>query len=227
VEESEIASERIGSGEHRAILLYEASEGGVGVLRRLVAERDVIAQIALAALERCHFDPQALDDKKPECSHACFECLLSYSNQRDYPLLNRHLAKDFLAKLAKSTTQPVKKGRDYEEHYRWLRTLTDTRSDLERKFIDLLYATKRRLPDDAQKLLQDYACIPDFFYDPNTCVFCDGSVHDEPAQKVKDDSIRAGLKDLGYRVVVIRYDRNLEEQVQKYPDIFGEGKEHK
>jgi ATP-dependent helicase YprA (DUF1998 family) len=227
VEESEIASERIGSGERKAILLYEASEGGVGVLRRLISERDIIAQIASAALERCHFDLQTFEDKKLECSHACYECLLSYSNQRDYPLLNRHLVKDFLIKLATSSTQPVKKGRDYEEHYRWLRSLTDSRSDLERQFTDFLYMTKRRLPDDAQKLLQDYACIPDFFYNPNNCVFCDGSVHDEPGQKAKDDVTRAELKDLGYRVVVIRYDQGLEEQIKKYPDIFGEGKEHK
>jgi superfamily II DNA/RNA helicase len=227
VEESEIASERIGSRERKAILLYEASEGGVGVLRRLIAERDIIAQIASAALERCHFDLQTFEDKKPECSHACYECLLSYSNQRDYPLLNRHLVKDFLIRLAKSSTQPVKNGRNYEEHYLWLRSLTDSRSDLERQFIDFLYTTKRRLPDDAQKLLQDYACIPDFFYDPNNCVFCDGSIHDEPAQKAKDNITRADLKNLGYRVVVIRYDQELEEQIKRYPDIFGEGKERK
>jgi superfamily II DNA/RNA helicase len=227
VEESEIGSERIGSGERKAILLYEASEGGVGVLRRLIAERDIIAQIASAALERCHFDLETLDDKKLECSHACYECLLSYSNQRDYSLLNRHLVKDFLIKLAKSSTQPVKKGRDYDEHYRWLRSLTDSRSHLERQFIDFLYTTKRRLPDDAQKLLQDYACIPDFFCDPNNCVFCDGSIHDGPAQKSKDDAIRADLRDLGYRVVIIRYDQDLEEQIKKYPDVFGEGKESK
>jgi hypothetical protein len=227
VEESEIASERIGSGEHRAILLYEASEGGVGVLRRLIEERDSLAQIASAALERCHFNTHTFEDKKPECSHACYECLLSYSNQRDYPLLNRHLVKDFLIKLAKSSTQPVKKGRDYEEHYRWLRSLTDSRSELERKFIDLLYKTSRCLPDDAQKSLKDYACIPDFFYDPNVCVFCDGSVHDEAQQKEKDRITRAELKDLGHRVIVIRYDQSLEEQIKQYSDVFGEGKEYK
>jgi len=225
VEESEIASERIGSGERRSILLWEASEGGVGVLRRLISERDALAQIASAALERCHFDLQTPEDKKPDCSHACYECLLSYSNQRDYPLLNRYLVKDFLVKLTSSSTQPVKGGRDYEEHYRWLRALTDSRSELERKFIDLVYKTKRRLPDDAQKSLKDYACIPDFFYDPNVCIFCDGSVHDEPKQKEKDKTIRAELKDLGYRIVIMRYDQKLEEQLKEYPDVFGEGKE--
>ncbi|MCX7974988.1 MAG: helicase-related protein, partial [Candidatus Aminicenantes bacterium] len=227
VEESEIASERIGSGNHRAILFYEASEGGVGVLGRLITEENIMAQIADAALERCHFDLTTFEDKKPECSHACFECLLSYSNQRDYPLLNRHLVKEFLMRLSKSYIEPIKKGRDYEEHYRWLRSLTDTRSELERKFIDHLYKTKRRLPDEAQKMLQDYYCIPDFFYSPNCCIFCDGSIHDEPEQKEKDNIMRQELRELGYRIVVIRYDQDLEEQIRKYSDIFGEGREWK
>jgi len=224
VEESEIASERIGSKDKRAIMLYEASEGGVGVLRHLISDRDMVAEIAFAALERCHFDPRTLEDKKSDCSHACYECLLSYTNQRDYPLLNRHLVKDFLLRLSQSSTQPIKGGRDYEEHYRWLKSLTDSRSELERKFIDCLYFSGRRLPDDAQKALKDYSCIPDFFYEPNCCIFCDGSVHDLPEQKAKDLVIRTALKDHGYRVVVIRYDQDLEEQVKKSRDIFGEGK---
>jgi hypothetical protein len=60
IEESELASERIGSSSNRAILFWEASEGGVGVLRRLIEERDALSKIALAALERCHFNPETL-----------------------------------------------------------------------------------------------------------------------------------------------------------------------
>jgi superfamily II DNA/RNA helicase len=224
VEESEIASERIGRGSHRALLFWEAAEGGVGVLRRLVEEQDTMAQVIEAALQHCHFDPQALTDSKEDCVRACYECLLSYTNQRDYPLLNRHLIKDILAQLRNCLTQQRKGGRDYEEHYRWLRSLTDSRSDLERRFIDLLYQTKRRLPDEAQKPLAEYYSIPDFFYEPNVCVFCDGSVHDDPQQKDKDDKSRRELRELGYRVVVIRYDKDLEAQIEQSSDIFGEMK---
>ncbi len=222
IEETEMVTERIGSGGQRALLFWEAAEGGIGVLRRLIEEQRAMAQVAQTALERCHFDPQTQEDHKPDCARACYQCLLSYTNQRDYALINRHLVKDMLSQLSHSITHPRQERRDYEEHYRWLRALTDSRSDLERRFIDHLYHTKRRLPEEAQKPLSDYLSIPDFFYEPGICIFCDGTVHDEPGQKEKDRLTRLELKTRGYRVIVIRYDRDLEEQVGQYPDIFGE-----
>ena len=83
-----------------------------------------------------------------------------------------------------------------------------------------------RLPDSAQKLLSDYRCQPDFFYeDGYVCVFCDGSVHDEPQQKREDQRIRSDLINKGFRVVVIRYDQPIGEQVDEDQDIFGVAKQ--
>lgn len=224
VEESEIYSVRIGEGETRAILFSEAAEGGVGVLRRLVEERDALPLAALAAIERCHFDPASGEDMNSECSQACYECLLSYTNQLDHQHLNRHLVRDRLFEIAQGVTHIKVSGRSYDENYRWLSSLTDSRSDLERRFIDYLYQTQRRLPDDAQKQLVDYFSIPDFFYEPNVCVFCDGAVHDQPDQREKDEITRQELKEMGYRVITIRYDVDLEDQIRAFPDLFGEGR---
>lgn len=225
IEEAELASERIGSGDRRAILYWEAAEGGVGVLRRMVEEADLFAAVASAALDRLHFD-SAGKDKNADCTQACYECILSYSNQQDHPLLNRHLVRDLLLDLVGSTTTKRHGGRDYEAHYQWLKNLTDSRSELERRFIEHLYKTRRDLPDEAQKALTEVNTIPDFYYDgQHACIFCDGSVHDEPAQKEKDSATRRLLRDHGYRVIVIRYDKDMEQQLAAYPDLFGFGKQ--
>jgi superfamily II DNA/RNA helicase len=222
IEESEIASERIGSGKNRSLLFWEASEGGAGVLRRLVEERDCMAEIARSARSRIHFDENK-KDLKPTCVQACYECLLSYSNQRDYAILNRHLVVDILAELSNGMTLSRSDSRSYGQHYQYLRSLTDSRSDLERHFLDFLYHTKRRLPDDAQKRIVEYNTIPDFFYEPNICVFCDGSVHNNPDQQKLDQEIRNTLRDYGYRIIVIRYDRDLSQQIEQNQDIFEGG----
>jgi very-short-patch-repair endonuclease len=226
IEESELASERIGTGERRAILYWEAAEGGVGVLRRMVEEADLFATVAAAALDRLHFDGTTGEDKNPDCTQACYECLLSYSNQPDHRLLDRHLIGELLRDLTASFATKRHGGRDYEAHYQWLKALTDSRSELERRFIEHLYKTRRDMPDEAQKALIEVNTIPDFYYEgQHACVFCDGSVHDEPTQKEKDVIVRRLLRDHGYRVIVIRYDKDIEQQIAAYPDVFGFGRQ--
>src|SRR5262249_53511570 len=78
----------------RAILLFEATEGGAGVLGRLAADPLALAQVARAALELMHYrniDAAAaaasVDDlaEAPDarCVVGCYRCLLSYYNQPD------------------------------------------------------------------------------------------------------------------------------------------------
>jgi superfamily II DNA/RNA helicase len=221
LEENELSAQIIGQSNKKQILFWETTEGSMGVLKRLVSPNSPLAQIAKAALEVCHFDPQDLTDNKPECIKACYDCLLSYNNQLDHLELNRHIILDYLRLLSQCHVQPLNTPLPYDKQYEHLRIKTDPESNLERRFLDYLYQKRLKLPDDARRLIPEIPCEADFFYEPNVCVFCDGDIHDLPKQKNKDMEIRKKLKEMGYRVVVIRYDKDIEEQVKNYKDVFG------
>ncbi len=224
VDEDEIGSERIGVKQDRSILMWEAAEGGVGILRRLVSEPAALSHVARAALEICHYDPDTGQNTKNEtqCSHACYECLLTYRNQWDHGALDRKIIKDLLLQLRDSRTAISYGNRSYNDQYEWLTGQIDPKSKLEKIFLDYLYQNGRRLPDHAQKFITEPPCSADFFYDDDyVCVFCDGSVHDAKDNRANDGKVRDALVNNGYRVVVIRYDRILAEQVQENESVFG------
>jgi hypothetical protein len=229
VEEQEIAVELIGEGAEQRILLWEASEGGTGIWPRLLGDPRALGQVARAALSTCHFNPE---DGSPlengTCSFACYDCLLSYRNQLDHPLLNRHLIRDFLLCLSRSSTVQQAKEQTYDEQFRWLKERLDQNSSLEKDFLELLYRTKRRLPDRAQYRPEtDVHVEADFYYyresGRGVCVFCDGPGHDLEGREARDMRERKKLEDRGYRVAVIRYDAGLETQIKSNIDIFGPG----
>jgi hypothetical protein len=146
---------------------------------------------------------------------------MSFGNQFEARLLDRRAIQQTLLELRDSRTLPWTIGRDWSSHLAWIRSLTDSRSDVERAFVDALAGRFLRLPRDAQRGIDAPRCVPDFFYEPNVCVFCDGRVHDAPDVRAQDDRIRTGLRDAGYRVIVIRYDRDMAEQIAANADIFG------
>lgn len=119
LEEGETLTEPVPSRENRrAILAFEATEGGAGVLGRLVGEPDALARVARAALELMHFgniqaaadagDPGLLEnDPHAPCVKGCYRCLLSYYNQPDHEQIDRHddEVKAVLLRLARSTVR--------------------------------------------------------------------------------------------------------------------------
>lgn len=101
LEEGEILGEPLPLKDNRrAILAYEATEGGAGVLSQLVNDAQGLNQIAKKALELMHFDNvdaavkaadhTLLKSRKDEmCVKGCYRCLLSYFNQPDHELIDR------------------------------------------------------------------------------------------------------------------------------------------
>jgi hypothetical protein len=105
LEGQELNSEILGTGVRRRILFWEASEGGAGVLRRLVEESDALARVAHKALEICHFDPSGGDVPEAQdhtCTRACYRCLLSYSNQPYHAVINRRAIHAMLLELSRA-----------------------------------------------------------------------------------------------------------------------------
>ncbi len=103
----------------RAILAFEATEGGAGVLNRLISDSRAIGRIARSALELMHYTnldaaiadaaPALLeDDESAACVKGCYKCLLSYYNQTDHELIDRtdEAALQILLRLARSDVQP-------------------------------------------------------------------------------------------------------------------------
>ncbi len=98
IESSEIIVEALPDRTNRqSLLLYEASEGGAGVLHQLVESPDRLQQVAVNALQAMHYilrEGEWVDSHqdKPEserCVCACYHCLLSYRNQPDHDKINR------------------------------------------------------------------------------------------------------------------------------------------
>jgi hypothetical protein len=99
LEEGEVLTEPVPTREaRRAILLFEATEGGAGVLGRLTGDPGALSRVACKALELMHFENIDAAAAKPDelkdtphanCVVGCYRCLLSYYNQPDHELIDR------------------------------------------------------------------------------------------------------------------------------------------
>jgi superfamily II DNA/RNA helicase len=122
LEEGEILAEPMPARDERTgFLLYEATEGGAGVLTRLVAEAERLAEVARKALGIMHLavdergslpaDIQGLVDQPgTKCVAGCYRCLMSYYNQPDHEIIHRRDEDtlSLLLRLARSTTAASK-----------------------------------------------------------------------------------------------------------------------
>ncbi len=226
VEDQEISAELIGENEHRRMIFWEAAEGGIGVWEHLVTQPNAFSAVARMAIRLCHEDPSGNGDDAQitACVSACYECLLTYSNQLEHRLIDRRKILDYLRLLATSTTK-LEQEPDYDEQYQRLMNLTDPNSTLEREFLQALRDNGMRLPDSAQNRPSSKVLVqPDFYYErenrPGICIFIDGPHHDDPDRQRADSHTREELQDFGFGVIAIRYDRPIIEQLREYPHVF-------
>lgn len=223
VEPNEIRVELMGEGDLPNIMMYEAAEGSLGVLRQLAEEPGKFKQVVERAWQICYFHLPEEEERSKD--PASYDDLLSYYNQYHHKDIDRQEIKHALQILRDSTMEPehhLEGGQvqDYQQHYEYLREHTDPDSELERKFLDYLYRHHLRLPEEAQKNITDIYVEPDFFYAPNVCIFLDGSVHDHPNVEERDEKQRRELMNMGYQVISISYMDKFDEIVAKRPDIF-------
>jgi hypothetical protein len=228
LEDSELAAEPLPSAADRRVLMfYESAEGGAGVLHRLVQEPTALADVARAALELCHYDPDT-GLERPDvfrgerCEAACYDCLMSYRNQLDHQLLDRALVLPLLRRLAEAavTSAPGELGR--EAHGEQLDRLAE--SGLEREWLAFIEAGGFRQPSRAGVLVGEARSRPDFVYDDEMAVvYIDGSHHDYPERQRRDEAANVSVRDLGYTVIRFGHADDWAKIIDTYRWVFGEG----
>jgi very-short-patch-repair endonuclease len=227
LEDRELAVESLPSMEERKqILFYESSEGGAGVLKRLVEEQELWTKVIRKALEICHYDPETGADlgmaphARENCVAACYDCLLSYYNQWDHPILDRREIRDILIALRNTSLESSPVGQDRSAHLEQLLRRAD--SDLEKKWVNLLEKHHLRLPDKSQELMEGCHTRPDFIYhNHQTVIYVDGSPHQFPERQQRDQQQQNCLEDTGYTVLRFGLEDDWLVIFKKYPDIFG------
>lgn len=227
LEENELSAEPLPDADsRRVLLLYEAAEGGAGVLRRLLDDSRALGELAREALSLCHFDPDTGIDQqraprsRENCTAACYDCLMSYANQPDHPVLDRHSVRDYLLRLrtAQVTVSPV--DRPHAEHLSQLERKVG--SDLEKKWLELVNDRECRLPTDANVRVDECDSRPDFLYrEQRAAIYVDGPVHDYPERQRRDEAQTERMEDAGFTVIRFHHEEEWEAKLRQFPHVFG------
>lgn len=228
LEDNELAAEPLPDADNRQqLLFYEAAEGGAGVLSHLVEDAGALRKVACAALDICHFDAEGVDLGKAEgasedCEAACYDCLLSYGNQREHDVLDRKTIVDWLLQLAAAEVKPAVGAGSPED--RLTQLLAQCESDLERKWLERLAEGKLRLPDKAQHYIANCGTKPDFVYESDgvyVAVYIDGPHHDYPERQARDREQAGRMENAGYSVIRFSYLEDWDNKLSEHKYVFG------
>ena len=221
IEESELVAEPLPKAdERRALMFYEAAEGGAGVLTRIASDPASLAQVASNALKLLHHNaPQGswnLDDlprlEKTNalgnriCEAGCYQCLLSYFNQPDHENINRRNidALKVLVALANAEVQPKAIAASASNH-------ASTNALLD-QWLLALDASGSRRPDALQVSVNHGAATAACQYkSARALVFLDAI----------DADTAALLTDKGWQVLNFSDPSQWQAQFGAHPDVFG------
>ena len=213
IEESELAIESLPDKTNRqTILFYEASEGGAGVLSRIVEDSEALKIVCRAALRVMHYDfdenesvltpDKLIDTQKDQCINGCYHCLLSYRNQTEHNLIDRHDAAmlNMLTALANGSYQDPDAGEETDDALEY--------------FTHLMRQHGVNIPDlEAHKITKDGIDIPYYSKYVRAAFFTDAP----PEYAV------ASLKKKGIRSVTIgpetSWPETLAEAAAKLEDV--------
>jgi len=223
LEESELGAEPLPSAANRRLLmLFEATEGGAGVLRRLL-EPGVLAAVAREALDICHFDPGTGEDRgraegaSEDCEAACYDCLLSYANQRDHRILDRHAIRETLLAFARASTDAQVAALADE---RLAELEAACRDGVARDWLRAVADRGLRLPTHAERRLERCATTPHFLYtESQSAVYVDGD--DDDARP--DAAVVECLENEGYEVIRFGATGDWDAVFARHSDVFDAG----
>lgn len=222
IEEAELIAEPVPNQDNRrALLFYEAAEGGAGVLSRLTTERRSLAEAAATALRLMHFRaPQdgiwhfaelsALEEKRVVagqdvriCEAGCYQCLLSYFNQPDHDLINR-LDVDALRVLTALAGANVAEV-DYK-------SAPPPPNGTLGRWLDTLGRLKLRRPDATSLPLNDAAGMADAHYKAARILV---------SLAPPSPAFLQYATDRGYRILVFGEESTWPKQFAQHSDVFG------
>jgi len=186
--------------EQHRIVIYEVEEGGLGILNALIKNKLLLKALIDKAIEVIHIDPETHTETDDACTKACYNCLLHFWNQREHNIIDRNQIIDTLKLLQTADAEVDLK----DDQYSLL--ISQCQSDFERNVLSELRNKGYRLPDEAQKIINEgdeIITVADFFYKPNITVFVDGPDHEKDYVEHGDQRKRKRIKGLGYRVIEI------------------------
>jgi len=168
--------------------IIDRHPGGSGLLDQIVQSWKKIIDSAIKVCEEC----------PTQCESSCLSCLRIYENQKDHPSLSRKIASDVLEKLKKDPSLFGSKGETG--------IFVSPQGTPDTKSVKILFKKLEvaGLMDGAQMDVKipveslGFSVRPDIHWltrnGRHICVYVDGSIHNVPEIKMRDDRIRSTLR---------------------------------